>query len=78
MQRADDRLISLISRWLTRKMGNDELRGKLAKSARDELEPPQAEAVRELIDELEAAEPTRRGHVEMVARETIEVLAVGE
>jgi hypothetical protein len=78
IQRADDRLISLISRWLSRHIGNEELRGELAQTGTKELEPGQAEAVQELMSELGQAEHGRRGHVEMVARETIEVLALGE
>lgn len=78
IKRPDDRLISLISKWLGRHMGNKELCGELESSGTGGLEPGQAEAVRELIEELGQVEPGQRGHVEMVARETIEVLALGE
>jgi hypothetical protein len=78
IQRADDRLISFISTWLGRHMEDEELRGKLVQTGTEELEPGQAEAVQELIGELGETEHDRRGHAEMVARETIEVLALGE
>jgi hypothetical protein len=78
IQRADDQLISHISAWLGRHMENEELRGKLVQTGTDELEPGQAEAVQELIEELAESERRQRGHAEMVARETIEVLALGE
>jgi hypothetical protein len=74
----EDRLIAVISKWLGRHMGNDELRREIATSGVEGLTPAQAEAVGELGHELEHVEPGERGHVEMVARETVEVLALGE
>jgi hypothetical protein len=73
----EDRLIELISRWLGRHIGNEELRQKIDETGADSLSSEQAGAVRELFDELGKVEPGERGHVEMVARETIEVLALG-
>jgi hypothetical protein len=74
----EDRLISVISRWLGRHIGNEELRRRIGETGREGLTATQAEAVQELARELEQVEPGKRGHVEMVARETVEVLALGE
>ena len=77
-ERTEDRLIAVISKWLGRHLGNDELRRKIRDSGTDGLTAGQIEAVEELADELDRVEPGQRGHVEMVARETVEVLALGE
>jgi hypothetical protein len=74
----EDQLIAVISKWLGRHMGNDELRRQIATRGAEGLTPAQADAVDELAQELERVEPGERGHVEMVARETVEVLALGE
>ena len=74
----EDRLIAVISKWLGRHMGNEELRKTIAASGTDGLTPTQVEAVEELAGELDQVAPGQRGHVEMVARETVEVLALGE
>jgi hypothetical protein len=74
----EDRLIAVISKWLGRHMGNDELRRQIAKRGSEGLTPAQAQAVGELAQELQRVEPGERGHVEMIARETVEVLALGE
>jgi hypothetical protein len=76
--RTDDRLIELISRWLGRHMGNAELRQGIAESGSDGLAPGQVEALEELTERLEHAEPGERGELEMIARETLEALALGE
>jgi hypothetical protein len=74
----EDRLISVISKWLGRHIGNEELRRRIGETGSDGLTATQAEAVEELARELDHVEPGERGHVEMVARETVEVLALGE
>jgi hypothetical protein len=76
--RTEDRLISAISHWLARHTGNVELQQTLEENGTDGLTAAQAQAVGELVEELDKVEPGQRGHVEMVARETIEVLALGE
>ena len=76
-QRIEDRLIAVISRWLGRHIGNEELRQSIAEAGTDGLAPSQADAVRELAEALERAEEGQRQHLEMVARETVEVLALG-
>jgi DNA-binding IclR family transcriptional regulator len=77
-ERTEDRLIAVISKWLGRHLGNEELRRRIKESGKEGLTPGQIEAVEELAEELERVEPGQRGHVEMVARETVEVLALGE
>lgn len=74
----EDRLIAIISKWLGRHMGNKELRRQITESGTEGLSPGQVEAIEELAQELDRVAPGQRGHVEMVARETVEVLALGE
>ena len=74
----EDRLIAVISKWLGRHMGNEELRRQITESGTVGLSPGQVEAIEELVQELDRVAPGQRGHVEMVARETVEVLALGE
>jgi hypothetical protein len=76
--KTEDRLIAVISKWLGRHMGNKELRRQITESGMEGLSPAQIEAVEELAEELDRVSPGERGHVEMVARETVEVLALGE
>ena len=72
--RADDRLVTELSRWLARHSGDEDLRRALASVDADELAPEQAEAVAELRAELGRGD---RGDLEMVVRETLEALALG-
>jgi hypothetical protein len=72
LRRADDRLVTVISGWLARHVSDRELADELA-VARG-LSTEQAEAVGELRVEL--AEPRERAELEMVARETLETLAL--
>ena len=76
--RTEDQLITLISRWLGRHIGNADLRHGVAEIGADGLGPGQLEALRELSDRLEHAQPGERGDLEMIARETLEALALGE
>ena len=78
IQRADDALVTLLSHWLTRTLGNDELRKRVEEIGTDELAPGQRDAVVELLDELAAAAPGERGQLEVVVRETIETLVYGD
>jgi hypothetical protein len=71
----DDQLVTVISRWLARHVSDDELRAAIAEIGTDDLAPDQAEAVREL--EAELANGGGRGDLEMVARETLEAVALG-
>ncbi len=74
--RADDRLVTVISRWLARHVSDEELRQELEGFRRGELAPEQAEAVGELCAELEDGR-CGRAELERVARETLEALALG-
>ena len=76
--RPDDELVTALSRWLAGHIRDDELRRRIEEVGTEQLAPGQAEAVGELLAELERAQPAARGHVEMVARETAEALALGE
>ena len=78
--RAEDRLITLISRWLGRHIGNAELHRGLEETGSDglRLRPGQLDALRELSEHLESAQPGERGELEMIARETLESLALAE
>jgi DNA-binding transcriptional MerR regulator len=73
--RADDRLVTVISRWLARHVSDDELQRALEQVGSGELSADQTEAVEELRAEL--GEGRERAELEMVARETLEVLALG-
>jgi len=75
-QRADDRIVNLLSHWLARHIGDDELRCGLEEVGTADLGDEQAEAVDELLDELgDAAE--NRGEAEKLVRETLEAVALG-
>jgi hypothetical protein len=73
--RADDRMIAALSRWLARHISDEELWREVRQIGTDKLGPGQAEAVEELLAELEGS--PRRADLEMVARETLEALALG-
>lgn len=76
--RTEDRLISLISRWLGRHIGNAELRRGIEETGSDGLGAGQLEALGELTERLDTAQPGERGELEMIARETLEALALGD
>ena len=73
--RTDDQIVHTISRWLARHITDDELRSELGHADVDSLAPEQAEAVHELRNELDVG--SDRGEMEMVARETLEAVALG-
>lgn len=73
--RADDRIVQAISRWLGRHGSDEELRRELEQVDPAALAPGQVEAVHELRNELELG--TERPGLEMIARETVEVVALG-
>jgi hypothetical protein len=77
-QRTDDEIVSLLSQWLMRTLGNDELRKRIEEIGTADLAPGQRAAVEELLAALENAFPGERGDLEMVVRETVESLAYGE
>ena len=77
-QRTDDEIVSLLSQWVMRTLGNDELRKRIEEIGTAELAPGQRTAVDELLVALANAFPGERGELEMVVRETVESLAYGE
>ena len=77
-QRTDDEIVSLLSQWLMRSLGNDELRKRIEEIGTEELAPGQRAAVAELVGALGNAFPGERGDLEMLVRETLEALAYGE
>jgi hypothetical protein len=77
-QRADDQLVTHLSHWLTRQLGNDELRRKVEQIGTDELAPGGRVAVHELLVELEATVPGERAQLEVLVRETVETLVYGD
>ena len=76
--RTDDEIVNLLSQWLRRSLGNDELRKRIEEIGTAELAPGQRVAVEELLVALGNAFPGERGDLEMVVRETVESLAYGE
>jgi hypothetical protein len=77
-QRADDQIVTNLSHWLTRRLGNDELRRKLEEIGTDELAPGGRQAVQELIAELETTAPGERAQLEVLVREAVETLVYGD
>jgi hypothetical protein len=72
---ADDRLVTVISRWLARHLSDEELLRELEQAGDGQLTGDQAEAVQELRMELAAG--SGGAELDMVARETLEALALG-
>jgi hypothetical protein len=77
-KRADDQLVAHLSHWLTRQLGNDELRRNVELIGTEELAPAGRAAVDELLVELGRALPGERGQLEVLVRETVETLAYGD
>jgi hypothetical protein len=77
-QRADDQLVTHLSHWLTRQLGNDELLREVQKIGTDELAPGCRVAVNELLVELGTAVPGERGQLDVLVRETVETLVYGD
>jgi hypothetical protein len=73
--RTDDRLVTVISRWLARHVSDADLLHELDHADGGGLAEDQAEAVDELRAELRKS--NGRAELEMVARETLEALALG-
>ena len=71
----EDRLVTVLSQWLARHVDDDELRREVEAVDMSKLDPEQAEAVKELREQLAADDG--RGELEMVARETLQALALG-
>jgi hypothetical protein len=76
--RADDELVTNLSHWLTRQIGNDELLRKVRDIGTDELPPGGRAAMSEVIAELETAAPGERAQLEVLVREAVETLVYGD
>lgn len=72
-----DRIVNLLSNWLAGRLQTDELRRQIDEIGTADLSPGAAEAVEELLRELESARNGEHGRLEMVARETLEAVALG-
>jgi hypothetical protein len=76
--RADDELVTHLSHWLTRQIGNDELLRKIRGVGTDELPPGGRAAMSDLVAQLEAAAPGERAQLEVLVREAVETLVYGD
>lgn len=76
-ERTEDRVVTLLSHWLARHVGDEEVLRELESLPSDALEPAQAAAVDELRAELRNGGDRNRGALEMVVRETLEAVALG-
>jgi len=76
--RSDDQLVTHLSHWLTRQIGNDELLRKVQEIGTDELPPGGRTAIEELVVQLRAAAPGERAQLEVAVREAVETLVYGD
>jgi hypothetical protein len=76
--RSDDQLVTHLSHWLTRQIGNDELLRKVQEIGTDELAPGGRTAIEELVGQLRAAAPGERAQLEVLVREAVETLVYGD
>ena len=75
-ERASDRLVGELSSWLAGHRTVEQLRAAVEAVPPSELAPGEQDAVHELHEELVAG--GSRARLEVVVRETMEVLALGE
>ena len=71
----ENHIVNVLSHWLARHVDNAELLRELDALDTSALTPAQAEAVRELREELTST--NGRGDLEMAVRETLEAVALG-
>jgi hypothetical protein len=71
----ENHLVNVLSHWLARHVDNAELLRELDAVDTSALSSAQAEAVRELREEVVST--NGRGDLEMVVRETLEAVALG-
>jgi ATPase subunit of ABC transporter with duplicated ATPase domains len=72
----EDRLVTVLSQWLAGHVDDDELKREVEAADTSALDPKQVEAVNELREQLADADGS--GDLEMVARETLQALALGD
>ena len=73
--REEDRVVANVSRWLARHISDDELHDELEQVDVGCLGPEGADGIAELLNEL--GHGGERAPLEMVARETVEAVALG-
>jgi hypothetical protein len=71
----ENHIVNVLSHWLARHIDNTELLRELEAADTSALSPAQADAVKELREELVST--NGRGDLEMVVRETLEAVALG-
>jgi hypothetical protein len=71
----ENHLVNVLSHWLARHVDNAGLLRELEAVDTSALSPTQAEAVKELREEVVST--NGRGDLEMVVRETLEAVALG-
>ena len=71
----ENHLVNVLSQWLARHVDNAELLRELETVDTSALSPAQAQAVKELREELVST--NGHGDLEMVVRETLEAIALG-
>jgi hypothetical protein len=74
--RLSDRLVVAIARWLANHISDDELRAELEAVDLSDFIPAQAEAVLDLLNELDVT--TERPVLEMAAREALAAVGLRE
>jgi hypothetical protein len=72
----ENKLVNVLSQWLARHVDDDQLRREVEAVDLSALGPEQGEAVRELRAELSGS--NGRGDLEMIVRETLEAVALGD
>ena len=72
----EDQVVNVLSQWLARHVDDEELRRQVETVDLSALGPEQSEAVLELREELSGS--NGRGDLEMVVRETLEAVALGD
>lgn len=77
-KRTDDQLVTQLSHWLTRQLGNDELLRNVQEIGTGDLAPGGRDAVNELLAELATTVPGERAQLEVLVRETVETLVYGD
>lgn len=75
--RSEDAIVTLLSEWLAFRSSADELRASLERIGTAGLGDEPAEAVRELMHELDPGGGRDRGQLERLVRETLDAVALG-
>ena len=71
----EDALVTELSRWLAGHTSGEQLAARIERVGTERLDPGQADAVEELLEELRAGR--ERAELEVPVREALEALALG-